>query len=251
MTSNSRHENKINAGIHMLCVWSGPAYIVLFLTGLLISGLFPPPSPSLTASEIANIYATQTNAIRFGMLIAFMASVFYLPFCIAISQQLRRIEGKYAILAEVHSTMAVISLFTQWFPPLLMLSAAFRPERAPEITQYVNDLAWILNVMTISCFMIQYLAIALAIFSDRRAEPILPRWVAFLNLWVILVFLPGETLAFVHRGPFAWQGLLSFYAGLVAYSLWFWAMFFALRQAIKKLAREQSDVDDVAQEVPA
>jgi hypothetical protein len=251
MASSVMQGDRINARIHMICVWCGPIYLGIFLTGLLIAGMFPPPRPSLTAFEIANMYATHTNAIRFGMLISFFGSVLYLPFCMAISQQMRRMEGRYAILAELMSTMAVISLFTQWFPPMLMLTAAYRPQSSPEVIQFANDLAWMLNVVTINCFLVQYLAIAAAIFSDKSPEPILPRWVAFINLWVSFVFLPGETLAFVYSGPFAWQGLLSFYAGLVAYSVWFWGMFFPLRQAIKKQAREQDQRDGVGQEALA
>jgi hypothetical protein len=221
----------------MFCAWCGPAFILFFMIGLLIAGFVPPPAASLTAQQIADVYRTNTDMVRLGVVIAFCAAVLYMPFIVVISVQLQRLEGRHPILAFIQMSIGVASMMILLLPPLLMIVAAYRPERAPEITQVINDLAWIMIIITLNTFMVQYIAIAVAIFRDRSRDPVFPRWAAYINLWICFMFLPGPVLAFVHDGPFAWDGLLCFWAPLTAFTVWFLGMFVALRQAIQQQVR--------------
>ncbi|MEV0110022.1 hypothetical protein AB0H42_27305 [Nocardia sp. NPDC050799] len=81
-------------------------------------------------------------------------------------------------------------------------------------------------------FVVQNIAIALVVLRDRAERPILPRWVAYANLWVAFLFLPGVLSYFFKSGPFAWQGLFSFWLALSSYAAWAFIMGFALRKAL-------------------
>ena len=68
--------------------------------------------------------------------------------------------------------------------------------------------------------VLQSVALALAILRDRRPTPLFPRWVAWLAFLVAATYFPLVFVPFFHDGPFAWQGLISFWA--------VFALFFAL-----------------------
>lgn len=227
----------MNSTIQRICAWCGPAYILFYMIGLLTAGMVPPPSPSLSALEIAEFYRGDTDMIRLGVVIAFVASILYLPFSIVITVQMLRMQGRSLILALLQLGGAVASTLILLVPPLLWITAAFHPERSPDVTQALNDLAWIMVIITLNTFMVQYIAIALAIFQDRARVPVFPRWLAFINLWVCFMFIPGPLLAFVHSGPFAYSGLLCFWAPLAAFVAWFLTMFAGLLGAIRQEAQ--------------
>ena len=65
---------------------------------------------------------------------------------------------------------------------------AFRPERAPEIIQTLNDWTFIVFLGTVTPLMGQALSIGIATFSDESVEPIFPRWAGFFNCWVAAIF---------------------------------------------------------------
>ena len=50
-----------------------------------------------------------------------------------------------------------------------------------------------------------------AILLDKRAVPIFPRWLGFLNLWAAVMFVPGSFNVFFLQGFLAWDGWLAFY----------------------------------------
>ncbi|MHB8691243.1 MAG: hypothetical protein ACYDHH_08350 [Solirubrobacteraceae bacterium] len=84
----------------------------------------------------------------------------------------------------------------------------------------------------------QWLATAIVILQDKRAEPIFPRWAGYLNLWVALGSIPSTLLQFVHRGPFAWNGIFSFWFGAAAFGIWILVMSVLMISAVKRQARE-------------
>ena len=113
---------------------------------------------------------------------------------------------------------------------LLMAIIAFRPDRNPEITVTLNDIAWLLFITPIAPFMIQNVAIGVAILNDSRQT--LPRWMGYLNFWVAFLFIPDVLAFFFHSGPFAWRGIFVFWLALAAYSVFLIVMGVMLRRAI-------------------
>ena len=88
----------------------------------------------MTPEELATCYRTNTNMIRTGVLISFVATALYLPFTAVISTQLRRMEGSTPILAYTNFAGGM-GIIVALLPTMsLLIIAAFRPERAPEIT---------------------------------------------------------------------------------------------------------------------
>lgn len=215
--------------------WSGPFAVALFFIGLVIAQFFPPPSPSLDAETVAALYRENTTAIRIGMVFFLISGVFTAPFVALISLNIRRIEGSRTPLiayAQLAAGSAGIVFFV--LPAILFLLTAYRPERSLEMTQTLNDLSWFVTIIAYPCNWMQCILTGLAIFSDKRAQPLFPRWLGYFNFWVALLFLPGSLLAFVYSGPFAWNGLFAFWIPGAAFGGWYIAMTLMMLKAIKR-----------------
>jgi hypothetical protein len=228
----------------IMCARCGPAFVILFFSGLIISGQFPVLSPNMTPGQLAAYYRTDTNLIRSGLLISFVSSALYLPFTAVISTQLRRMEGSTPILAYAQFAGGMGTIVALLFTMSLLIVAAYRPERAPEITQMLHDASWITNVITLNTYCIQYAAIARAVIKDNEygEEPIFPRWIIYINYLTGLSFIIDVMLAFYRTGPFAWNGLLALYVPATFFGVWFFSMAHVLTKAIRKqaqLEREQ------------
>lgn len=218
-----------------LCAWSGVVFLLLFLAGFcFLAGFMPPPAPSLSPAEVASVYQGNTNFIRAGMVLIILSAGFVAPWTALISVQLRRIEGAARALTytQLIAGAAGIVLFT--VSAIIWATAAFRPDRSPDLIVLLNDLAWISVVTPVGPFMVQNIAIGSAILQDNSASPVFPRWAGYLNFWVALGLLPGVMGIFFKHGPFAWNGLFVFWIPLTVFGAWYVVMFVLLLGAIRK-----------------
>jgi hypothetical protein len=122
-------------------------------------------------------------------------------------------------------------------PLLLWATAAFRPERSPELTLMLNDMGWIAFLWPVPVFFLQVVFTGLGILSDRNPQLILPRWSGFFCLWCAVMFLPGCLLIFFQIGPFAWNGLLTFWLGATVFFTWYVVMSMVIRKSILQEAQ--------------
>lgn len=220
-----------------ICIWSGPLGFTLFPLGIWsLAHFLPPLSPAASAADIAAIYSDNTIGIRLGAMVMMFAAALFAPFFAMISVMIKRIEGPvapYALTQIITATLAVTCFFLS---PMLFTVAAFRPERVPELTQLMNDFAWIMFVTPAAPAFVQTLAIGLAILSDRSAVPILPRWSGYYSLWVAVLFLPGALAMMFKTGPFAWNGLLAFWVPAVLVGQWSCVMAVLMVRAVRRQA---------------
>jgi hypothetical protein len=118
------------------------------------------------------------------------------------------------------------------------LIAAFRPDRSPDLTLLLNDLAWITFTCGVPFLVALCLFVALSIVYDEQPLPVFPRWVARFNVVVALALVPAGFAGLTLTGPFAWNGLVSFWVKNIAIALWIVVMAAALHQAMERDRRE-------------
>ncbi len=228
----------MNTRNQLLCAWSGFGFALLFMTGFwLIAGFVPPPSPDASATDIAALYQQHTWQIRLGQFLMMGSSGLILPFVAAISIQMRRMEGSPPILTYTQLASGAVGAVFLILPCLIWTTAAYRPERSPELIQLLNDLGWIVLLMPFTSFVVQNFAIGLAVLGDQGELQVFPRWVGFFSMWVGVMFIPGGLLTFFKHGPFAWNGLFAFWIPLLVFFCWYLVMFVFLRQGILAQAR--------------
>lgn len=216
-----------------VCAISGIICPLLFFGAFIAAGFVPPLAPSSSASEIAAHYRDHANGIRLGAGIMLLSGMFYAAYTAVMSGQMQRIRGVHQTVVFTQLAAGAFACLTFLVPALFFAVTAFRPERAPETTMLLNDMSWIFLVMPWPPFMVQNFAFAFAILSDRGPKPILPRWLAYLNIWAPIVFTPGIVLQFFKSGPFAWNGIFVFWIPATVFVIQFAVNMVFLLRAIK------------------
>ncbi|HKY92449.1 MAG TPA: hypothetical protein VJM11_15480 [Nevskiaceae bacterium] len=220
-----------------ICAWGGPFCAAFLGAGLLMAGFVPPPSPKLSADEVAAFYQNGANLIRAGMVVGLVGIAGYCALVGAISAQMFRMQGISRLPPYLQLGAGAIGVLTVMFPIMIFAIAAFRPERDPAQTQLLNDVGWLIIIPAFPTFVAQMGAIAAGALMDRRPVPVYPRWSGFFNLWVMLLFLPGGVAYFFRSGPFAWNGLAAFWMAAGAFFIWLLVMSWLTLRAIGNESR--------------
>lgn len=216
-----------------ICIWSGPVAFLIFGIGLIgFAHFLPPPSPSLDAAGIAAIYQGNTMGIRLGGILVMLAAGLFAPFFASITVFMTRMEGRWPAYAWTQAMTATIVVLCFFMGAMLFAITAFRPDRPAELTQLMNDFAWLLFVAPAPPAVIQTFAIGFAIIGDPNR--ILPRWTAFFSFWVAVLFIPGALAILFKSGPFAWNGVLAFWVPAILVGLWSNIIALQMLGAIKK-----------------
>jgi hypothetical protein len=221
----------VSKRIQLLCAWSGPATVVIVSIGFLLAGVLPIPlGPNSSTQGVVDFYSHDTR-VAAGLVIASLGICLVFPLIALIGVYMIRMEGRTPILTFLQLVTGAATGVFLVMPLLLMAVIPFRPDRTPELTVTLNDIAWLLFITPIGPFIIQNIAIGTAILNDTRN--LLPRWVGYLNYWVAFLFVPDVLAFFFHSGPFAWRGIFVFWLAFVAYAVFLVAMGLVLRAAIR------------------
>ncbi|WP_029106174.1 hypothetical protein [Mycobacterium sp. URHD0025] len=212
-----------------------PVVAIIWIAAFfLFPGFVHPMSPNMSADQVAIFYQDNTARIRYSMILFNWFGVGLIPIVILLAMQVRRMAHRTPILS--YSLIAAAG-----GPPALFLIAnmfwllgSFRPDRAPELTQVLNDLAWLTFTLLVPYLIAQCLLLALAIYWDQQERPVFKPWVAYFNLGVAGALVPATFTALSFDGPFAWDGVLSFWLKNIAIAIWILVMGIVLAQAIQQ-----------------
>jgi hypothetical protein len=225
----------MNAKTQRLCVWCGPAMIVVWLIGFwTFAGFVPPPAPGLSKEQVADLFRDNGFAIRLGLVLTCFGSALLGPFVGVLSVQLRRIEGPHSPLANSQMVLGAAMPLIFIFPVVILQVAAYRPKRSAEAIQLLYDLGWILFIAVVTTVVVQLVVTAIAILGDSRTSPVFPRWAGFLTVWVSIMLCPGSVCMFFYDGPLAWNGLFTWWLPLSSFAIWFAVMTWLLLRAIRE-----------------
>jgi hypothetical protein len=211
----------VNRRAQLICVWTGPVLTVLFIVGAVLLGRFIPPwaHPSNDPGEVAAIFTEHAERIRLGALITIISMSLIAPWGVAIAAQTRRTEGDFPVLTYLQLMCVAVGTAIVVLMSMFWAVATFRPYD-PEIVQLCNDIAYFLFLFTWPPFSVWVISIALSIFLDPSEQRVYPRWAAYLNLWVGLLFVPAGLMAFFKHGAFSWSGMMALYVPVIAFFIW-------------------------------
>ncbi len=219
----------------LILLWTLPATVLIWVGAfLLFPGFNPPMSPSMTAEQVAAFYRDPAHLpeIRYSMIVFNWFGVCLVPILTLIVLQVRRMAHRtpifsYALLSCVASGPTLFLVAN-----VCWLLAAFRPERSPELTQLLNDFAWITFTILVPYLIGQSVILALAIYFDDRSRPVFDRWVAHFNLAVAAALVPAAFVGLGLTGPLAWDGFLSFWVKNGAIAVWIVVMGLVVGRAV-------------------
>ncbi|BDB44939.1 MULTISPECIES: hypothetical protein [Mycobacterium] len=234
----------------LILLWTLPVTVVIWIAAfVLFPGFNPPMSPTMSAEQVAAFYRDPAHLpeIRYSMIVFNWFGVCLVPILTLIVLQIRRMAHRtpifsYAMLGCVAGGPSLFLVAN-----VCWLLAAFRPERSPELTQLLNDFAWITFTMLVPFLIGQCVILALAIYFDDNSRPIFPRWVAVFNLLVAAALVPATFVGLSLSGPLAWDGVLSFWLKNIAIGVWVVVMGVVLRAAVYReradIARRSAELD--------
>ncbi len=221
--------------IQLAAVWAGPVFLVLYIAAFAgIARFVPPLAPGWDDETVARVITDHAVQIRIGMVIGLVATTLLFPFFGVISIQIARIEKRMPILAVMQFGGAVLLVVFFQLCGMLWITATFRSELEPSTIRMLNDLSWLTFVMVFPSYVLQLFCIALAAFMDRSPQPLWPRWVGYLNLWIGLSGAGGGIAVFFKHGPFAWNGLIGFYVPVIAFVAWIVVMTYCMHTGISR-----------------
>ncbi|MET0545593.1 MAG: hypothetical protein ABWZ40_04710, partial [Caulobacterales bacterium] len=223
----------------VICAWSGFAAIILFIIGgVLLGGMLPPLFRAYDApSEFVRKVSEHLFEIRVGSIFLMCSFALFGPFGAGIAALTRRAETMpvFSFIQLVFTACGTMIALLVAFAWALM---AFRPdEYHPAMVQFLGDFAYFLAVFSVPCFGGWCVVIAVPILLAAKGKEPFPRWVAYLNLWAAVLFVPGQMVLFFKHGPFSWHGILALWLPFVAFFLWILIMSFAMLQAVKLAAQ--------------
>jgi hypothetical protein len=224
----------------LILFWTLPASAIIWLGAfLLFPGFTPPMSPTMPAEQVAAFYRDNASGIRYSMILFNWFGVCLVPVLILIVMQIRRMAHRTPIFS--YCMLGCIAGGPTLFliANVCWLLAAFRPERKPELTQMLNDFAWITFTTVVPFLIAQSVILALAIYFDDQSRPVFNRWVAHFNLLVAAALVPAAFVGLALTGPVAWDGALSFWLKNIAIAVWIVVMGVVLGQAVHRERAEQ------------
>jgi hypothetical protein len=213
---------EMNTSIMRVFLWSGVVTIAALIVAQgIIMGFVPGASPALSADELRQIFVDRKSQILIGSLLQIICWTFYSTWCIPIIMFIRRAERGMPILTYA----SLVNCGGGWvffiLIPMTWAAMAFRIDTLNAGTaQMMNDWVWFDWLYTWPSFSVWMFIIAAAIFYDRSPTPAYPRWVAYGNVWSGLLIFPAGLIGFFKTGPFAYDGLISFWFAVVVFFGW-------------------------------
>lgn len=216
-------------------VWLSIGMILVFgVSYAALTGFWPPRSPSLPAEEVMHLYADHYTTLRIGVVICLITAAYNLPWSIVLGPQMARHEKGvplWSILQVLTGTLGVLLLM---LPALFWGVAAFSPNRAPETTLLMHELAFLTFVTPVTFFALQALPVIVIGLRDKDQETsALPRWVGILTTAEVGVFAQ-----LFKTDPFAWNGVFTFCIPLSVFVVWFFALAYTMLRAVSRQERD-------------
>jgi hypothetical protein len=228
--------------------------IIYGLSLWLLLHMVPPPSPMLTAEQVAQFYVRHHTSIRVGAVITTYTGAFLVPISVVFAVQIARIEkGRRAWAITALSGGLLMSIFLV-LPPLFWGVAAFSTSLPAQVTLLMHQIAMLTLVTTDQYYIFLWIAVAVICFRPTSLpySPF-PRWFGYLTIWSALMFEAGAISFLAHSGPFAWNGILVFWFPLTIFGGWLAVACVLLLRAIRQQqdAGEDADEEAVGPEVSA
>lgn len=205
----------------LIGAWGGFAFLALFTLGFWpLCHFLPPHDPAAPADAIAALYRANALGIRVGIVCMMFGAGCYLLFILSAQSLVRQLEASSDYLSRMVLIGGATGSIYFITPAIIWGVAAFRPERAADLTQLLNDMSWLLLATSVPPFLLSTMPLALGVLFGGRSHPLLPRWYAYVTLWGDMLYIPGICAYFFKSGPFAWSGLFPYWLPLGAFGGW-------------------------------
>jgi hypothetical protein len=225
------------------CAWNGPLFMAVFIYfwGWLGHN-FPPFQPDVPAAVVADFFRHNASSIRLGMVVSMTFAVSYCVWGLAIAKVMEQVCGKDTIIVQLARWGAGLTVVPVLVSTSFWLTGAYRPEALPDwMLQLLYDQAWLLIDLGYAVTSVQLFAIGVGFMHDKRAVPLIPKWLAWYGIWVGFMFIAECLMPYFRDGAFARNGLLNFWIEFMIWVLLVPVFTAYILKAIATIEREQAN----------
>ena len=219
-----------------IMIWWALIFMTIFgFTWWGLLDMMPPPPATWTPNEVAAFYVEHGFKIKLGALIASWTSAFMVPFSVVVAVQMARLEKGTPVWSILQFAGGILMSIFLVLPPIFWGIAAYSPERAPQVTALIHEIAMLTLVTTDQFYIFQMVAMAyVSLTQTADAQSPFPRWIGFFTIWSALIFEVGAIAFIPKTGPFSWNGLFVFWFPLVIFGAWVMTISVSMLQALKR-----------------
>ncbi|BBX24442.1 hypothetical protein MTER_38530 [Mycolicibacter terrae] len=213
-----------------IAFWSVPVFFALFgLVFVPLSWMMPPRSPSASQTQILDFMQAHNLLIACTVLtLAFgLAPVSNACYLIQIKRMSVSPVFRYTVMMGATTGTIVGMLFGMFCFGL----GAFRSGYDPAILAMLYDFGYLAFIGSLGCFCIMWMAFGLAIILDKNN--ILPKWLGYYTVWQYVTELMAAPVWITESGPFAWNGLMTFWLAMTLYVSWQFLVYVCIYRSIK------------------
>jgi hypothetical protein len=204
-------------------------YGVLFF---LVTRVQPPPSPAWETSVVVQWFSERHLGILVGFGVVFLISGMCAPMNALLAYSMRRMS-----VSRIFGYSYLVMYALSAIPGMLVMAiamtvAALRPDRDPEMIQWLYDFAFLSFSGTMGVFMIGSLVWLVAILIDKNR--VFPKWFGYLGLCNALTEVVVAPAWIFQRGVFAWNGAIAWWINMVVFITYTAAFIVLLRRMIER-----------------
>jgi hypothetical protein len=233
--------DRSEASLVRLSAWSVIVFIALFAIGWGFMGHNIPPYDAATpADELAAIYRADAATMRAGLSLGILACAFMVPWVVGLFRIMLAMEGGRLMLPMLQLAGGLLTVCVPMFSCVILLTAAFRPEQDPAITRMLFDLGWLTIDMVWGVTTLQYVAFGAVVLRDQRPEPLFPRWLAWLGIFLGCEFVLEFIMPYMRSGPFSWSGVFNYWLPFFGPFVWMILVVVYMLKATDRLVAEHA-----------
>jgi len=219
---------------------AGPVFLVTYFGFWGLLGYCVPPLPAtMTAAEMASHFQANANQMRLGMVGAMTFAPTYMMWGLGITKVMETLEGNNQIMSTLQLWGAGLTVIPVYMCCVFILTGTYRADTLdPGIIQMMYDMSWLTISVCYSVTTMQMIAMGACFLTDKRATPLIPKWLCWYSIWGGTMFIAEDLMPFFKHGAFARNGLLNFW---IEYSIYFFYMIFVTWYLFKAVSRLEQE----------
>ena len=202
-------------------------YAVIFF---LVTHVQPPGQPWYTPAQDTHWFAHYHAGLLIGFALIFTLGGLSATSIALITYSIRRMSVSRAFAYSYLILYAVSAVPGFLFICVAMTAGTFRPDRDPQLQQWLYDFGFLSFSGTMGVFLIGSLIWMLAILLDKNK--VFPKWFGYLNLCNALTEVVVAPSWMFYRGVFAWNGLIAWWIDVFVFGIYTGVFLMLLRNMI-------------------
>jgi hypothetical protein len=237
--------------LERLGAWSGIAWVFSAATAFLGSGLVPPFSPATNPQEFANFVDDNKYRILLAMMLLLIGGyTFLLTWSTTLAYQVRKYANRSPLAFCVMFAVGLNGALIGMLCGVIGSAMAYRVESLPPQTvQLMYDVILFLFLIPWPPFLLWQAVTGFAILSSTNTGVMFPRWTGYFSLWAGALELFSALCVFWYRGPFSYNGVVSFWVPGASFFIWVMVMAGVQIRGGER-ARDESPITAASESVP-